>query len=138
MVRVADGQRTDTLAADPTIRQGRSMTPTPPPASKPCAATTVAGSPCPNPARLGSPYCGLHDPAVAKQARVAGGRARAASQGRPLALLTEEQAGEIRLAAPEAVPPTLERIARWAATGTLDARIANCLAILAGNCHSRR
>ena len=101
-------------------------TPSPLPASR-CSATTVDGNPCSAAPIAGSDCCAFHDPVIADKAHSAGGRARA-TQPR---FLDEGQAEKIRLANPKEVPRTLELIARWAATGALDAKIANAIGALA-------
>lgn len=91
-----------------------------------CGGTTRAGRPCgAHPAR-GRQFCTLHDPKRAPAVHAAGGRARSRR-----AVLTSEEAEHIRLANVSDAPASLERVARWAATGALDVRIANCIGVLA-------
>ncbi len=97
------------------------------PASR-CAATTLDGTHCAAHPMRGTDLCALHDPATGQAARIAGGRARTAG----LRFLSEEQAREIKISDPKAIPDTLQQLARWAATGQLDVRIMNAVTIAAG------
>lgn len=100
--------------------------PSAPPASRNCAASTRAGAPCPNAARAGAPFCALHDPAIAQPARVAGGRARTAALGTPRPMLSAEEAERlVQLRDARDVPATLEAIARAVVSGRLDCRVGN-------------
>jgi hypothetical protein len=73
----------------------------------------------------GERLCVLHDPEQGRAARSAGGHSRAAH------VLSKEEAASIKLADPRAVPATLEMVARWAATGAMETRVANAIAVCA-------
>jgi len=46
-------------------------------------------------------------------------------------VLTDEEAAKIEFTDTRRLPLSLQNIARWVATGTLDVRIGNCLGLLA-------
>jgi hypothetical protein len=101
----------------------RAKTPPTPPVNR-CAATNKGGKPCQARPLSGEPLCAMHDPARGPSLRQAGVEARTVRT----APLTPAEADElVRLETPAEVPGTLQRIARAAASGRIDARMGHVL-----------
>ena len=98
-------------------------TPTPPPVNR-CTATGKGGKPCKARPITGHPLCAMHDPTRGPSLRQAGVEARTA---RPAPLTRAEADELVRLETPAEVPGTLQRIARAAAAGRIDARMGHVL-----------
>lgn len=92
-----------------------------------CAAITKAGEACPNPPASEGEWCGLHDPAIASEARSAGGRAATAR-----AYLSGDEAAEmIQLRDLDGTRATLGRVATAVASGRLDQKVGNTILVAA-------
>lgn len=92
-----------------------------------CSATTRLGKGCNMSPLPGSTLCRVHDPSTAAKAREersAGGRARTRYSDEEL----EASWGDASL-----IKLYLARVAEQVHVGHIDTKVANCLAILAGN-----
>lgn len=79
------------------------------------------------PARVGQPYCGLHDPE--STARLKGGEARAQLTTRPK--VETEEALRLKLSTLAEVPATMEAVAQAVATGAIDPKQGSAIVFAA-------
>ena len=89
-----------------------------------CTAKTTGGSPCPNPAQTGRPYCYAHDPDKSKErdaARMRGGQTRAEQLS---------GAAAVKLQSAQDVRDYLEQVVRDTAAGLIDPRRATAISNL--------
>ena len=95
-----------------------------------CMGRKRDGSPCPNHARPGKEVCWVHDPALA--ARRAEGRRRGGlNRSKPAATLPPDTP-DLPLKTVADVVALLGQSINQVRTGRLDARVGNCLGVLAG------